>query len=104
MKLSTARKKVNCWEVKNCGRGPGSGEGNICPAAKETRLDGVHGGVNAGRACWAVAGTLCGGGIPSGTFARKMETCIECDFYHCVRNEEKDLKTHHELLIAIRRQ
>lgn len=83
-------KKKNCWEFKNCGRQPGGGrekELGICKAAMETRLDGVHGGKNAGRACWVVAGTLCGGQV-QGTFAKKYGNCEVCDFYKSVREEE----------------
>jgi hypothetical protein len=79
----------NCWEHKKCGREPG-GSGTdslgVCPAAVEGRLDGVHGGRNAGRACWIIAGTLCGGEI-QGTFARKYASCEKCDFYIKVMEE-----------------
>ena len=94
--------KKNCWEVMNCGRGPHNGNVDICPAAKEGRLDGVHGGINSGRACWAVAGTLCNGET-SGTFAKKMDNCLQCAFYRQVRTEEMDLKPHQELLIRLRK-
>jgi len=77
----------NCWDFKNCGRGPGN-NGSTCPAASEMRLDGVHGGKNGGRACWIVAGTFCGG-IVQGSFARKYETCEKCDFYRSVKEDEK---------------
>lgn len=90
--------KKNCWEVMGCGFGPGAGNGNICPAAADERLHGVHGGRNAGRACWVIAGTLCGGEV-SGTFARKMETCFRCPFYRQVRAEETEMKSHQELLL-----
>jgi len=82
--------KRNCWEVKNCGREPGGVkvfELGVCPAAKEKRFDQVHGGRNAGRACWVVAGTFCGGKV-QGTFALKTNTCLTCDFYHQVHDEE----------------
>jgi hypothetical protein len=84
--------KINCWEVKKCGREPGGPVANhigVCPAAEEKRFDGVHGGKNAGRACWLVAGTLCGG-EPQGTFAQKIETCELCDFFQKVKDEERD--------------
>ena len=83
-------KKVNCWEIKKCGRGPGSRSENgmkPCPAALEMRLDGVHGGTNSGRACWVVAGTFCGGKV-QGTHAAKFEVCKNCDFYQQVMEEE----------------
>ncbi len=83
----------NCWDAKNCGRTPGghrAGELGVCPAATEARLDGIHSGKNGGRACWAIAGTLCGGAV-QGTFAEKEENCMACDHYKAVRksaNEE----------------
>ena len=83
-------KKMNCWEVKKCGReqnGLKSVEFGVCQAAVEQRLDGIHGGKAAGRACWAVSGTLCGGRI-QGTFAKKYGNCEKCDFYKLVRKEE----------------
>lgn len=78
----------NCWEYKNCGRGPNgcSERTNICPAATEKRLDGVHGGINAGRACWVVAGTMCQGKV-QGVFVEKYLTCRDCDFYKKVQRE-----------------
>ncbi len=86
------RKKLNCWEVMKCGRGPGkllSGKMEICPVAAEKRLNGKHGGRQAGRACWVVAGTFCGGKV-QGTFAKKFNACKTCVFYKKVRAEEGD--------------
>lgn len=82
--------RKNCWEHKRCGRERGGAkvdELGICPAASEGRLDGTHGGTNAGRACWVVAGSLCGGKV-QGTFAQKFQSCSTCDFYLRVRTEE----------------
>ena len=82
--------KKNCWEFKNCGRQPGGShidDYGVCPAAKEHRLDGVHGGEKAGRACWVISGTLCKGEV-QGTFAKKYKSCEICDFYANVRKEE----------------
>ena len=84
------KKKMNCWEVKKCGRAPGgakSRESGICPSTVEKKLDGTHGGSNAGRACWVVAGTLCDG-IAQGTFANKYKHCEKCDFFAQVIKEE----------------
>lgn len=84
-------KKLNCWEFKNCGRQPGgpkAAELGICPAAVEKNLDGAHGGTNAGRACWVIAGSLCGGRI-QGTFAKKLHNCWRCDFMNAVKREEE---------------
>ena len=71
------KKKLNCWEVKKCGRESGGAKSlelGICPSAIEKKLDGTHGGSNAGRACWVVAGTICSG-VVEGTFANKYKDC-----------------------------
>ena len=83
-------KKINCWEFKKCGREAGGEyvhDLGICPAAEEQRLDGAHGGKNAGRSCWILAGTLCKGKV-QGTFAQKYKDCEICDFYKTVKEEE----------------
>lgn len=83
-------KQQNCWEFTNCGREPGgakAGELGVCPAAVEALLDGVNRGRCGGRSCWAVAGTFCGKKT-QGTYARKLPTCIGCDFYKKVLKEE----------------
>ena len=88
--MGQRRSKLNCWEFKRCGRQPGGiHEHDLgrCPATTEERLDGAHDGVNAGRTCWVVAGTLCKGEV-QGTFAQKFNNCKECDFYIVVRDEE----------------
>lgn len=82
--------KLNCWEFKKCGREQGgakSRELGVCPTAIEPRLHGSHGGRFAGRACWVVAGTLCGG-QEQGTFAQKYHNCGKCDFYRMAKQEE----------------
>lgn len=86
----TAR-KLNCWEYKKCGRAPGGrnvGELGVCPAATEPRANGINGGKNGGRVCWAIAGTLCEGQL-QGTYASKIGFCLVCDFCRLVANEEK---------------
>ena len=82
--------KQNCWEFKKCGREAGgskSSELGVCPAATETRLNGTNSGTNGGRACWALAGTLCGGKV-QGSFANKVGNCMKCEFYQLVGQEE----------------
>jgi|GEM_PF-1015986 hypothetical protein len=80
-------KKQNCWEFKRCGRGP-DGK-NDCTVARDHMFNGVHEGMNGGRACWAVAGT--GGNAPaSGTFAIVLRDCLlRCDFFKLVETEER---------------
>jgi hypothetical protein len=88
--METQGKHLNCWEFKKCGREPGGNKAKelgICPAAIDERLHGVHGGKNAGRACWVLAGTMCGGKV-QGTFAQKNQNCAICDFFKTVKEEE----------------
>jgi hypothetical protein len=83
-------KKNNCWEFMKCGREQGgvlATELGVCPAAVKPGLDGVHGGRNAGRSCWVVDGTFCGGKA-QGSFAKKYRNCGKCNFYIKVRIEE----------------
>ena len=90
----------NCWEFKKCGRQPGGervADLGLCPASTETRADGLNGGRNGGRICWALTGTLCGGKV-QGAFAQKLESCVACDFYQLVRAEQgKEIKSHSAL-------
>ena len=83
-------KKLNCWEFNQCGRafeGAGGDVRAACPASVEAMLDGIHGGLCAGRACWTVAGTICKG-KPMGIYAEKLESCTKCAFYKEVRKQE----------------
>jgi len=85
-----AEKKLNCWEYNKCEREPHGkkvAEFGLCPSAVDTSFDGINSGKNAGRICWAVAGT-CQGGEVHGTFAEKRDTCITCDFFRLVQKEE----------------
>jgi hypothetical protein len=80
----------NCWEYKGCGRQPGGAKAQelgVCPASIERRAHQINHGTNAGRTCWAVAGTLCKG-ERQGTFAQKVGNCSKCDFYILVAAEE----------------
>ncbi len=80
----------NCWEFKGCGRQPGGHaieELGSCPVPLESRASGINGGLNAGRSCWAVAGSLCDGKV-QGTFAKKLMNCGSCSFAHKVMKEQ----------------
>jgi hypothetical protein len=82
--------RTNCWEHKKCGREPGGNKVadlGICPVTIYAELNGAHGGTNAGRACWVIAGSLCGGKI-QGTYAKKLNNCWRCDFMNSVKREE----------------
>lgn len=82
--------KLNCWEYKKCGREPNGihvHELGVCPVSTEHRLDSLHGGRNAGRSCWVVADSLCGGDA-QGASATKHDGCESCGFYDIVQDEE----------------
>ena len=69
--------KLNCWEVKKCGREPHGAKATelgICPATSDTQYTGKNAGINASKYCWRVVGTLCGGKV-QGTFAQKATNC-----------------------------
>ena len=79
----------NCWEFMNCGREPGgenSEELGVCPAATDISHDELNSGKNAGRICWAVAGTF-SGGETQGTFTGNQVTCKSCEFFKLVERE-----------------
>jgi hypothetical protein len=81
---------VNCWEFKKCGREPGGSkvsELGECSAAKEMKANGIHHGMNGGRACWCIAGTFCGGKV-QGSFSQKLDNCASCNFFDLVQIEE----------------
>ncbi len=83
--------KQNCWEFKKCGREPGGphvDDLGPCPVVSYSALNGMHGGKNAGRACWVVAGSLCGGRV-QGNEEQKRSACWECDFLKLVKKEEE---------------
>jgi hypothetical protein len=82
--------KSNCWEIKNCGRelgGNRNSEFGICPAANDSSCDGINGGKNSGRICWAIAGTFCGGKV-QGDFAQKSVSCMSCEVFKQIKSEE----------------
>ena len=82
--------KTNCWEVKNCGREPDgekADELGVCPAATEESCEGINSGKNAGRICWAIAGTFCGGKV-QGDFAQKSVSCMSCEVFKQIKTEE----------------
>jgi len=83
-------KKLNCWEFEKCGREPGGAkvtELGICPAATESSANGINKGKNGGRICWAIAGTFCKE-VAEGEFAKEKVSCMTCDFFKLVSNEE----------------
>jgi hypothetical protein len=92
--LSHIKLKENCWEFNKCGREPGGKnvkELGICRASIEIESNGINNGVNGGRICWTINGTLCN--MSSEIDNRKpmyakLASCISCDFFKKVKNEE----------------
>lgn len=82
--------RYNCWEVMKCGREPEGAKVDdmgVCPATQSSEYDGLNGGQYAGRFCWAIAGTYCGG-KPQGTYATKLKNCLYCPFFKKVNEDE----------------
>ena len=82
--------RLNCWEIKKCGREVGGNMADdlgVCPAASDSSSNSINGGKNASRICWAVAGTFCGGKV-QGDFAQKTVSCITCEVFKRIKEEE----------------
>jgi hypothetical protein len=96
----------NCWEFKQCGREPGGSkvhEMGECPAATTSAVDGIHGGKNGGRSCWAVVGTFCDG-VVQDTYTMKLHSCIGCEFRSVVEHDERGhLVQPGDIIMRIRR-
>ena len=88
--------KLNCWEMMNCGREPGGYTADIlgiCPAASAEECNDINGGKNAGRICWAIAGTFCKDKA-HGCQAAAIATCMTCEVYEKVKSEENNETFH----------
>jgi hypothetical protein len=88
--MEVGMNKVNCWEFRNCGRQPG-GENvedlGLCAAATTSIMEGIHGGIKGGRACWIIVGTQCGlNGNETGD--KHKRACVSCDFFNLVKVQE----------------
>ena len=83
-------RRQNCWEFVRCGRGPGGDRVDSlgpCPASTEVSADGVNGGTNGGRVCWAISGTFCGRQV-CGSEAVRFVSCFSCAFFSRVLQDE----------------
>jgi hypothetical protein len=96
-------RKQNCWEFTGCGKnisGFTSDEFGVCPAFNCKILNHVHGGMNGGRACWMVTGTMCNNKI-QGSYRFKEKNCSRCDFFQLVKKEETGQYVQPEVLLAL---
>ena len=81
---------MNCWEFKKCGRetrGENAQKLDICRASIEDKLNGINHGNNAGRYCWKVK--ISEENQNAAETLSAIMTCIECDFFIKVKEEEK---------------
>ena len=84
--------RMNCWEYMASGRhrdGSGKEGCSQCPVPQMTNYDGINGGRNGGRACWIITGTL-GDRDVQMTFSHKLATCLKCNVYIAIKEEEGD--------------
>ena len=73
LRMALPAQKLNCWEFKQCGREAGGAKARelgVCPAYP-----------NHGHSCAVLAGTLCGGKV-QGSFAQKLSSCMQCQFFN----------------------
>jgi len=83
--------KMNCWEVKKCGRQSGGdkvSELGLCQSALSGKYDGINNGLNRGRFCWAVTGNACQAEVAD-SFTKHLK-CLGCGFFIQVSIEESD--------------
>lgn len=76
-----------------CGREPKGSKTaalGICLAAIDTSSNGLNGGKNGGRICWAVTGTYAGK-IQNKCIIEKI-SCLTCDFFELVEKQEGAVK------------
>lgn len=82
--------KLNCWEIKQCGREPGGANAatmGVCRTASDNRSNGINNGKNGGRVCWTIAGTFCGKETEC-KFAQEQASCMACEVFRKVKTEE----------------
>ena len=65
-RIMESKKNMHCWNYNDCGHGKDS----LCPAVDE----------KAGRECWLVAKTICGGNV-HGKHTERIKSCEGCSFY-----------------------
>jgi hypothetical protein len=88
-------KKLNCWEHMKCGREPGGTQAKklgVCQAASYRSINGVNGGINGGRLCWAIVG-IYSFTDTKGLLFQNNYHCYDCDFHRRVLAEEGIIKS-----------
>src|SRR3989304_1541240 len=87
-------RKINCWEHMKCGREPKGARAKdlgVCPAATYTSINGLNGGINGGRMCWAIVG-IYSFADTKGPLSLNNHPCYECEFHRKVLAEEGIIK------------
>ena len=77
--------KLNCWEFKECSSDCGCDQSDpetACPVADDLSANGLNGGVNGGRICWAII---------------DKPMCLQCEFRYKVMADEGFLNTCHAI-------
>ena len=84
------KEKENCWEFMKCGREPNGSNTDkfgVCPASTAESYNNINNGINAGRFCWKIVGTLCFDTI-RGISALHIISCVQCPFFKMVKESE----------------
>lgn len=71
--MPTETKEVQCWEYMKCGHE----KDKSCPAVL----------LEAGRMCWDVSSTVCGGKKQGGSYT-KFGLCSKCEFFIRLNRDE----------------
>ena len=73
----------NCWEYMKCGREPEGdkvAELGICRTAADAFFNGMNGGKNGGRICFAVTETFSNDEVQL-PCTEKLASCKDCSFF-----------------------
>ncbi|MBF0214371.1 MAG: hypothetical protein HQM00_12575 [Magnetococcales bacterium] len=85
----------NCWEKNQCGREPGGAKEaklGTCPVASFSLADGFLGGVNGGRACIFIVGTLAPPELANSCTSlanQSKRDCHQCPFFRELKKKYK---------------
>ncbi len=82
-------RRENCWEVRDCGRTERGKDGTPpCAVVLARHANGVNSGVNGGRVCWSIVGSLCSDRKVASDLSGEQSNCTTCGFFQQVWDEE----------------
>lgn len=88
----TADDKLNCWDYFKCGREifARHRKDSVCVVSITSCNNGLNEGINSGRYCWKIPGSLCQSNLggDQGSIKYKEEHCQTCSFRKLVEMEE----------------